>query len=226
MSKYNFALDIDAYDSAATILKNIKPNSRVLELGCAYGRMTKYMKESLNCVIDTIEVDEEAGMVAATWANQSFGGSLEDLSVWQELNDIKCNNYDYLIFADVLEHLTNPTEVLNRSSNLLKTGGSIWISIPNTAHNSIIIDLLNDKFVYREIGLLDNTHIKLFTINSILEMIKKSGLVLNERIDLSLPVENTEFNNSYQDVPTEVASFLKKRPLGEVYQFVMELKKP
>jgi len=223
MSKYNFELDMETDNSNSVILKNIKSNSKVLELGCAHGRMTRYMKEVLNCIIDTVEIDEEAGQIAAHWANKSFAGNIEDHDLWDELNSIGCNNYDCIIFADVLEHLHDPARVLTASKKLLKPGGSIWISIPNTAHNAILIDLFNDKFIYRDVGLLDSTHIKLFTINSLLEMVERCGLSVITRLDLINSLEYTEFKNSYQDVPPEVAQFLKQRELGEVYQFVLEL---
>lgn len=224
MSKYDFALDMDSDNSNSAILKNIAPSSKVLELGCAHGRMTKYMKIILHCTVDTVEIDEEAGKVAANWANKSFAGSVEDADIWNELDDMGCNNYDYIIFADVLEHLHDPKRVLTSCKKLLSPNGSIWISIPNVAHNAILLDLLNDKFTYRDIGLLDITHIKFFTVNSLLQMVNECGLDLVTRIDLKNPVEHTEFANSYEDVPADVADFLKKRELGEVYQFVWELK--
>jgi 2-polyprenyl-3-methyl-5-hydroxy-6-metoxy-1,4-benzoquinol methylase len=191
--------------------------------------MTKYLKQELNCQVDAIDVDEAAGSVAANWAHRSFAGDLDDLNLWTELPP-DCNNYDYIILADVLEHLRKPADVLLAAKKLLKKnslsheGGSLWISIPNTAHNAVLIDLLNDKFIYRQVGLLDETHIKLFTINSLLEMIQDTGLTVKSRIDLPLAVEHTEFNNSYSDLPPEVTSFLQQRELGEIYQFVMELK--
>lgn len=220
---------MNTINSNSAILKQLSPNSKVLELGCAHGRMTRYMKEVLNCTIDTIEIDEEAGKVAANWANKSFAANIEDPNIWQELDDIGCNNYDYIILADVLEHLHDPAKILSSCKQLLrpssptKWGGSIWISIPNVAHNSVLIDLLNDKFTYRDVGLLDNTHLKFFTINSLLEMITQCGLTVVTRIDLKNTLEHTEFKNSYKDVPHEVAEFLKTREYGEVYQFVMEL---
>jgi 2-polyprenyl-3-methyl-5-hydroxy-6-metoxy-1,4-benzoquinol methylase len=224
MSKYDFALDMTSDNSNSVILKNIAPNSKVLELGCAHGRMTKYMKETLHCTVDTVELDEEAGQVAANWANKSFAGNVEDLDIWDELNGMGCNNYDYLIFADVLEHLHDPKRVLTDSKKLLAPNGSIWISIPNVAHNAVIVDLLNYKFIYREIGLLDNTHLRFFTVTSLLQLVADCKLDLVTRIDLKCPLANTEFNNSYDDVPPWVADFLRKRELGEVYQFVWELK--
>src|SRR5271163_2874968 len=75
MSKYDFELDMKTQNSNSVILNNIKPNSTVLEIGCAYGRMTKYLKETLNCTVDVVEVDEEAGKVAGQWASHSLLGN-------------------------------------------------------------------------------------------------------------------------------------------------------
>jgi cyclopropane fatty-acyl-phospholipid synthase-like methyltransferase len=65
MSKYNFDLDMESNNSNSVILRNIKSNSSVLEIGCAHGRMTKYLKEQLNCEITIVEIDEEAGTEAS-----------------------------------------------------------------------------------------------------------------------------------------------------------------
>lgn len=225
MNKYDFQLDMNSINSNSAILKNLTPNSKVLELGCAYGRMTKYMRETLNCTIDTIELDEEAGKIAANWANKSFAANIEEQDTWDELKFIGCCDYDHIIFADVLEHLRWPHETLNNAKGLLKDTGTIWISIPNIAHNSVIIDLINNKFNYRDVGILDDTHLKFFTINSLLGMIDKCELNVIKRIDLINKVEYTEFNNSYDELPDDISNLLKNRELGEVYQFVLELSK-
>lgn len=223
MSKYNFELDMASNNPNSVILKSITPNSKVLELGCAHGRMTRYMKETLNCSVDTVELDEEAGKMAATWANKSFAGNLEDHDLWDELDSLGCNNYDFIIFADVLEHLHDPARVLASSKKLLSPKGSIWISIPNIAHNAIIIELLNDSFPYRDTGLLDSTHVKFFTLSSLIQMVNTCGLEVISMLEFVTPLKYTEFNNSYSDVPKEIANYLQKRDRGEVYQFVLEL---
>lgn len=225
--KYDFTLDMDTENSNAAILKNISSGSRVLELGCAHGRMTKYLKENLNCTVTIAELDEKAGKTASQWAENSFigyDGDIERDKFFDELNYLKENNFDYIIFADVLEHLKYPEIVLNKSKKLLAHTGSIWISVPNISHNAVLIDLWNDKFEYRETGLLDNTHLRFFTKQSLLKMVNDCGLIVNTEINLKNIVENTEFNNSYNDVPPTVEFLMKRREYGEIYQFVWELK--
>ena len=60
MSKYDFEVDLDIRTSTGMILSKIKPNSIVLEFGCASGRMTKYLKNALNCQVYIVEYDNEA----------------------------------------------------------------------------------------------------------------------------------------------------------------------
>ena len=234
MSKYDFELDMNSPNSNATILKNIKPNSTVLEVGCAHGRMTKYLKETLNCDVSIIEIDKEAGEVAKQWATHSYLGPLGDVERKIEFNNGTVGSIlnhvfnrgatDYIIFADVLEHLHDPAGVLINAKQVLKSDGSIWISIPNVAYNGIISDLINDKFTYRETGLLDDTHLRFFTYHSLAKMIKKCGLKVVNEINLKNPIKYSEFKDAYTQVPSQIASFLRLRPYGEVYQFVWELK--
>jgi O-antigen biosynthesis protein len=223
MSKYDFKLDMNTQNSNSIILKNIKPKSLVLEIGCAHGRMTKYLKETLECTIDIAEIDEEAGKVAAEWAQFSFlgkDGNVEDPEFWEK----PYTTYDYIIFADVLEHLVDPAKVLSAAKKVLAENGSIWISVPNVAYNGIIIELINDQFTYRETGLMDNTHLRWFTINSLDKMVKKCGYKIVNEQNLINYMRNSEFKDAYTKVPPQIASFLKFRPSGEVYQMVWELK--
>lgn len=223
MSKYDFKLDMKGDNSLSVILRNMKPETTVLEVGPAHGRMTKYLKEELKCAVDIVEIDEEAGKVASEWAHRSWlgpqlgnieSGMLQDLSI----------KYDYVIFADVLEHLVNPDKVLSDSKMALKDGGSVWISIPNIAFNGVIIELMNNQFTYRDIGLLDNTHLRFFTMYSLEKMVKKCGFKIHSEFNLQNKVNLSEFKDAYTKVPPQIASFLKFRPGGEVYQMIWELK--
>src|SRR5271157_4140585 len=115
MSKYDFELNMKTQNSNSVILNNIKPESKVFEMGCAHGRMTKYLKETLHCRVSIAEVDIEA---ASQWAEQAYVGyegvnfgDIEASTFWFGRD----NDYDYVIFADVLEHLHDPQKVLESS---------------------------------------------------------------------------------------------------------------
>ena len=164
MNDYNIELDLSTRNSLSILISRIKPNSLILEFGPANGRMTKYLKEELNCKVYCVEIDEKAAEDASEYAEKIIIGSAEDYLWLKEFSNLK---FDYIIYADVLEHLYSPEKVLNKSIKLLDEQGSILISVPNIAHNSIIMNLLIDDFTYSKEGLLDNTHIRFFTKNTL-----------------------------------------------------------
>ena len=119
MSKY---ICMNMNGSHGIVVSQIKPCSTVLEMGCAVGHMTKYMHEVLNCNVHIVEIDEDACKQAAQYANDWYCGDLEE-DGWREYY---CQyKYDYILFADVLEHLKNPSEVLEKAVSLLKDDGRI-----------------------------------------------------------------------------------------------------
>lgn len=220
--KYDFDLDMNTENSLSIILKSIKPNSVVLEFGPATGRMTKYLKQNLNCKVYIVEIDEEAARKAIQYAVDGITEDIENYGWAERFKDIK---FDYICFADVLEHLRFPDRVLKSCKQLLANDGSIFVSIPNIAHNSVVLNLLNNKFEYTNVGLLDNTHIKFFTYESLLNMISTCDLVATTQKTVNLKVGENEINNSYEDINKYIMSAIKNRKYADVYQFVFELKK-
>ncbi|WP_110931166.1 class I SAM-dependent methyltransferase [Paenibacillus bouchesdurhonensis] len=223
MLKYDVNLDENSDNSLSLILRNIERNSVVLEFGPATGRMTKYLKEKLNCDVYIVEIDPESARIASQYSSDCVIGNIEEYAWLEHFDGIE---FDYIVFADVLEHLYQPQKVLLESKRLLKENGSIFVSIPNVAHNSIIIDLINNRFDYQEIGLLDNTHIRFFTYNSLMKMFEKAFLKPIKSLATYNRPKDTELNNDYDSISNEMLKFLlKNREYGEVYQFVFELKR-
>ena len=109
MSKYDCELNLKDRNSLSILVERIKTNSVVLEFGPANGRMTKYMKEQLNCKVFAVEIDEQSARDAAQYTEKIVLDSIENYSWKEEFKNIK---FDYIIFADVLEHLYFPEEVL------------------------------------------------------------------------------------------------------------------
>ena len=226
MTKYNFELDFKKENSLSIIIGFIKKGSKILEFGPANGRLTKYLKNEMNCEIDIVEIDETSGKEASLYARKSLIGEKFgniDNELW--VDELENEKYDYIIFADVLEHLKNPVRILSLAKEFLKLNGSICFSIPNLAHNSVIIDLFNNKFNYTEIGLLDKTHISFFTYESIKKMVEKNDLTITEERVVYGKVGDIEIQNYYDEVPYEVAEALKERDYAEVYQYVFKLNK-
>lgn len=160
-------------------------NSDVLEIGSSAGYMTKEFAKNGN-EVDTVEI---SGNVVNASARKSFIGSIEDRILQKKIT----KKYDFIICADVLEHLVNPEKVLLFLKSKLRNGGNILISIPNIACWNMRIDLLRGKFDYQESGLLDKTHLRFYTYHSFIKLLKNCGFKINDIFfsETKIPLEGS-----------------------------------
>jgi len=83
--------------------------------------------------------------------------------------------FDCIIYADVLEHLKNPENVLIKHREKLNDNGYIIASIPNIQYIRPVLSILFDKLEYAEAGILDRTHLRFFTLHTIKKMFADTG---------------------------------------------------
>ena len=220
--KYDFELSLDEHTSLGKIVKQIKPNSNVLEFGPGNGRMTRYLIDELHCEVSIVEFDKELFDFVMTFAKDGVYGNIEDYH-WVE--KFKGQKYDAVVFADVLEHLTNPEEVLKQVVPFLKEDGQILITFPNLAHNSVLIDLFNNQLNWNQYGLLDATHHSFFTEKGFLDLFQRVGLNVAIEDFTYSQVGQNEIDSHYEDLPLDVQFAFKNRLFGEVYQYFFALQK-
>ena len=97
--------------------------------------------------------------------------------------------FDYIVFADVLEHLRDPAAVLQRCIPALKESGKIVISVPNIANWIIRLGLLLGRFEYMDRGILDRTHLRFFTLRSLKELMGEVSCDVVDVVATPLPVQ-------------------------------------
>lgn len=211
--KYDFYLNMNERRSQTVLLKKIRPGSTVLEFGCYTGIMTGYMKNQLGCKVYVCEIDEQALQFARPHAEKVWQGDIETLGWVKEFEGIR---FDYILFADVLEHLKDSQAVLKATGDLLKEDGSVLLSVPNVAHNSIIYGLLNNHFDYAQYGLLDRTHLRFYTYYSLKELCGQAGYTT---------VEEDSINELFRSPVNPQQELYLNKDLGNVFQFLFELKK-
>jgi glycosyltransferase involved in cell wall biosynthesis/2-polyprenyl-3-methyl-5-hydroxy-6-metoxy-1,4-benzoquinol methylase len=222
MHKYDRVMDPSDVTSNSLVLRQLEKGAKVLEFGPSTGYMTQYMKEQLDCSVTCVEIDEEAAKKASIYCERMIIADLEKLEWFNELKD---ETFDSILFVDVLEHLRNPEVILAHAVKLLNPNGKIYFSIPHIAHSAILLDLLDEKFIYRKVGLLDETHVKFFTKESILQLLNFADLApIHWNGTISLP-RDTEFSRSYESLPFDVQRILMNRSNAHVYQFIIVAKR-
>lgn len=142
----------------------------VLEIGCDMGANLLEIKNRYpNASVYGVEYVPEAAALAKA-VIPAWVADIEKYDL--DLGDLK---FDYIICGDVLEHLRDPQGTVHYCRSLLKDGGKIVASIPNLMHYSVVRDLLRGNFTYRDMGLLDRTHIHFFTYKEIVRMFKREN---------------------------------------------------
>lgn len=218
--KYDFEMEVDESTSVGKIVAQIKDNSRVLEFGPGNGRMTKYLIEEKNCYVSIVELDAELYDHVRKVSNDGFLGNIDE-EFWVEY--FEGQTFDYIVFADVLEHLLNPKNALEKVKPFLSEKGQILITFPNIAHNSVLIDLFNNKLDWQETGLLDATHKSFFVQSGFEKLFEQIGLFIAKEDFTINQVGYNELESRYEDLPVEIRAAFKARPFGEVYQYFYAL---
>ena len=222
MEKYNMEMETNSVTIPGKIMDRIKKNSVVLEFGCAYGRMTRYMKEELQCQVYIVEVDSQAYAHAIQFAVDGFCGNIESEEWVSRFQSLK---FDYILFADVLEHLKNPDRILGLVKTLLKDKGEVIISLPNIAHFDILANLYLNRFQYTKIGLLDDTHIHFWGREDLDRFSSNAGYQIVDLDGVYVPPYSTEQRVKKELISEELEKALQKKELNDLYQFFLVLKK-
>lgn len=177
--------DVDklASDSIdALSLSMIPSNSYVLELGCATGFHTKYLKSKKKCTVIGNEIDKLASKEARKYAKKVIVGSLNTNEVWKKIKEL--GPYDVVFASSIIEHLDNPWDILRKIHTVLKPKGKLILTVPNIAFWRARLRLFLGIWEYEEYGIFDKTHTKFFTVFSMRKALKDAGFtVLDEKYD-------------------------------------------
>lgn len=206
----------DPASTHSKIVSLVPAATRVLEFGCATGYMTEVLKDRLGCTVVGIEIDPGAAALAEEHAERVIVGDAEKIDYATELAG---EEFDVVLFADVLEHLKEPADVLRRVRPFISENGVVVASIPNIAHASVRLALLGGEFRYREWGLLDDTHLRFFTRASIQDLFEETGYVVSHWLRQRLDVGETEIK--VPQVPEAVREWLASDPEATTYQFIL-----
>ena len=152
--------------SLSVLAGMVRPASRVLDLGTGSGALGEHLRDKAGCTVDGVTINEREAAIARPHYRRVEVANLEQSGWNSAFQDCQ---YDFIVCADVLEHLSQPQTALQACRELLAPGGRVLISVPNAAYSGLVAELLQGDFTYRDEGLLDRTHLRFFTRRSLLQ---------------------------------------------------------
>ncbi|AFL74598.1 glycosyltransferase [Thiocystis violascens] len=217
--QYHRHFDPNAQDSLAKLARMVRPGSEVLDVGAGPGVLASYLMEERACYVDGIEYDPTSAE-----QGQRFFRALwvADLNLEDPARLVGKARYDFIVCADILEHLVAPEALLPRLAGLLKPDGQLLLSVPNVAHAGLIAELIGGELRYRQEGLLDRTHLRFFTRASLRRLLDDGGLRALTFDQVKVPIEQSEFSPAaLTDLAEPVRECLLAGEDAETYQFIV-----
>jgi len=193
------------YDYANPYVLQIMPPAvgTVLEIGCGAGRLGETYKERYpNSRYVGVELNTQAAALAAGRLDKVLSGSAEDIKL-----DFLAGEVDCLVYADVLEHLTDPWQMLKDHAALLSDGGKVVASIPNVQNWSILKDLIFGLWNYTDEGLMDRTHLRFFTLDGIGQLFARAGLSIEGISVVNIPHQQPEMTQFVEQLRPALTNF-------------------
>jgi 2-polyprenyl-3-methyl-5-hydroxy-6-metoxy-1,4-benzoquinol methylase len=176
---YSAGIDLHASNNPfVELLKMVGNGKRVLEVGPGSGHVTKQLMLQ-GCRVTCVEKDRAMAEMAKSFCDHMIVGDIESDTIGLQFST---ERFDVVTFGDVLEHLRDPVEVLTKVKPLIAPTGYLVASIPNVAHRSLRLSLLFGEFDYGDMGLLDRTHLRFFTIRTIEKMMNESGFQIVDMV--------------------------------------------
>ncbi len=141
----------------------------VLDVGCSRAATAQALRQAGVERVVGIEPDPGDAAQAARVCDRVIARPLEEVA--EEFPE----QFDAILFGDVLEHLEDPSAALARVRPWLSARGAVIASVPNLGHWSVLADLLEGRFDYIPYSILSGTHLRFFTRATLVDLFDASG---------------------------------------------------
>lgn len=191
----------------------------ILEIGCDCGANLLYVSDRFpDARLYGAEINPAAAKIASSIA------TVRVADIEQRNLQFDQDRFDYILFGDVLEHLRDPEGALRYCLELLREDGRVCACIPNFMHFSVMQDLLHGNFTYQDMGLLDRTHIHMFTYKEIMKMFQRAGYQIEQVGVVNIPETPSPEQKAFVDKLMSISEGVEKY-MYYAFQYIVEAKK-
>ncbi len=173
MNDARYQLVERGYGTHQALLDLIRDRGRLLDVGAAGGYISAIARDTKDVRPVAVDISASSCETCRERGLTTIEGDVVDLIRDGALEDHA--PFDQVLFADVLEHIYDPSTVLVAVRQLLAPGGSIIVSLPNIAYLLARLRLLAGVWRYTDTGIFDRTHVRFFTRATATEMLADAG---------------------------------------------------
>ena len=167
------------------LIAHLVPNaSRVLDLGCGDGNLLQHLITDHGCTGTGVEIDSELVLTAI-----GAGVPVMELDLDADLGLFASGSYDWVVLSRTIQTIRRPEVVLQEMARI---GNRLIVSVPNFGLLQHRLMLLRGRMpMSRELpySWYDTPNLRFTTLVDLEELFAKLGLVIDQRINLSLAGE-------------------------------------
>jgi glycosyltransferase involved in cell wall biosynthesis len=167
----HYALKLGYPSSHSYALDAVPAGAKVLDIGSGPGGIARELvkKGCATTVVDQFAPAQADGKVKVI---------VQDLDAPPQF---KVKEFDHLLLLDVIEHLKNPEQFIERiRSQFDDSPKTLILTTPNIGFVIQRAMLLLGQFNYGKAGILDRTHTRLFTFRAIKHLLRDTGFRIKE----------------------------------------------
>jgi SAM-dependent methyltransferase len=98
------------------------------------------------------------------------------------------DRFDFVLCADILEHLRRPETLLSQIREVMRPGGVLIASLPNSGNLYFRLNVLAGRFPQDDKGLFDRTHLRFYMWSGWVELLRESGWIVAQVTSSGIPV--------------------------------------
>lgn len=166
-AKPRYQIKAGPYSSHTLVLAQFPADGqgrRVLDVGCAAGYLSDALAQR-NFAVACIDWPGTPHPPTVEFSGADLDNGLGPVG----------GSFDYIICADVIEHLRDPLRLLNECRARLAPGGTLVASLPNSGHWYFRWNVLRGRFPQHERGLFDSTHLHFYTWDGWVALLARAG---------------------------------------------------
>lgn len=187
---------------------------KVLNIGCGKGFLLPFLLKK-ECEVVGIDVLKHSSVDKGFFSYHQL-----DLEKTPRI-PYPDESFDVIILADFIEHIRNPDAVLNEVRRTLKPEAIVIISTGNIALWLYRLLLLFGSLPYGRQGIMDETHVHLYTLSTLSQLMRRVGFKIMKRKVAPIPFELIIKNKlgEMMDYAYYILARLWKRLFA--YQFIL-----
>ena len=159
-------------------------DKRVVDIGCGGGILSESMADK-GAVVTGIDLGEKVLKVAQLHSLESGKEVDYQLASAEDLAKQKASCYDVVTCMEMLEHVPDPTSIVQACATLVKPGGHVFFSTINRNPKAYALAVIGAEYLLNILPKGTHDYAKFIKPSELASWGRKAGLMLVEQAGMS-----------------------------------------